>query len=92
MKAAEVLRLDLTKKVFQACGVAANGGVIIMRKLRCAQVLPCFASAPACLVGTEACASAHHWARALMTLGDEVRLIPPAPKSSRSVSMASDMS
>ena len=78
MEAAAVIGLDLAKNVFQVHGVAADGGVVIKRQLRRAQMLPFFASLPPCLVGMEACASAHHWARELMALGHEVRLMAPA--------------
>ena len=70
--------LDLAKSVFQVHAVDAAGEVIIRRKLRRAQVLPFFAGLEPCLVGMEACASAHHWARELAALGHDVRLMPPA--------------
>ncbi len=78
MDAAAIIGLDLAKNLFQVHGVAADGGVVVRRQLRRAQMLPFFASLPPCLVGMEACASAHHWARELMALGHEVRLMPPA--------------
>jgi transposase len=52
--------------------------VLIRRKLRRTEVIRFFAELPPCLVGMEACASAHHWARELMAIGHEVRLMPPA--------------
>ncbi len=55
--------LDLAKSVFQAHGVDAAGQVAIRRKLRRAEVLKFFQTLPACLIGMEACATAHHWAR-----------------------------
>jgi transposase len=64
--------------VFQVHGVNARGGVTIRRALRRGQVLGYFAKLPPCLVGMEACATAHYWARELRGLGHEVRLIPPA--------------
>jgi transposase len=70
--------LDLAKSVFQVHGVDAAGEVVITRKLRRAQVLAFFAKLPPCLVGMEACGSAHYWARELAALGHQVRLIPPA--------------
>ena len=69
--------LDLAKSVFQVHGVDEAGAVTVRRKLRRAQVLPFFAGLGRCLVGLEACAGAHHWARELVALGHEVRLIPP---------------
>lgn len=70
--------LDLAKSIFQVHGIAENGKVLVRRTLRRSQVLPFFRSLPACLVGTEACASAHHWAREIAALGHAVRMMPPA--------------
>jgi transposase len=70
--------LDLAKNVFQAHGASASGAVVFRKKLRREQVLTFFARQPRCRVAMEACASAHHWARAIGELGHEVRLIPPA--------------
>src|SRR5579872_2163671 len=68
--------LDLAKSVFQVHGVDAAGEVVVRRKLRRSQLLAFFARQPACLVGMEACASSHHWARELIALGHEVKLMP----------------
>jgi transposase len=70
--------LDLAKSAFQVHAVDVNGEVIAARKLRRGQLVAFFAELPRCLVAMEACSSAHHWARQLMALGHEVRLIPPA--------------
>ena len=70
--------IDLAKNVFQVHGVDAQGDVVVVRKLRRAQVIEFFAKVPACLIGMEACATAHHWARELTKLGHTVRLLPPA--------------
>ena len=70
--------LDLAKSVFQVHGVDASGAVVVRKTLRRAQVLPFFAKLPRCLVGMEACGTSHHWARELIKLGHEVRLMPPA--------------
>ena len=70
--------LDLAKSVFQVHAIDGDGTVLVRRKLRRAEVVGFFTNLPACLVGMEACASAHHWARELMALGHEVRLMPPA--------------
>lgn len=70
--------LDIAKSVFQVHGVAADGEVVIRRQLRRAQMLGFFAKLPGCLVGIEACASAHFWGRELRRLGHEVRLMPPS--------------
>ena len=70
--------LDLAKKVFQVHGVDGLGTVTIRRSLRRDRVLAFFSRLPCCLIGMEACATAHYWARELRKLGHEVRLIPPA--------------
>lgn len=70
--------VDLAKHVFQVHAVDASGTVIVARALRRRDLLSFFQSLPPCLVGMEACGSAHHWGRELMALGHEVRLIPPA--------------
>jgi transposase len=70
--------LDLAKHWFQVHGVAASGQVVVRRKLRRGEVLAFFQSLPPCLVGMEACATAHHWARELTKLGHTVKLMPPA--------------
>ena len=69
--------LDLAKSVFQVHGADQDGRPVVRKKLRRGQVLGFFAGLPPCLIGLEACASAHHWARELQALGHEVRLIPP---------------
>lgn len=69
--------LDLAKSVFQVHGADEDGKPVVRKRLRRAQVVGFFAKLPACLVGMEACSSAHHWARELQALGHEVRLIPP---------------
>jgi transposase len=69
--------LDLAKSVFQVHGVDAEGGVVFRRQLRRAQMLPFFKKQPLCLVGMEACATSHHWAREIEALGHQVRLMPP---------------
>ena len=68
--------LDLAKSVFQVHGVDEAGGVVIRRQIRRGQLLQFFAKQPACVVGMEACASSHHWARELSALGHEVKLMP----------------
>jgi transposase len=69
--------LDLAKKVFQVHGVDAEGKVVVARKLRRKEVLAFFARLPPCLVGMEACGSAHYWAREIGKLGQIVKLILP---------------
>jgi transposase len=69
--------VDLAKNVFQVHGVDAEGAVVVRRKLRRRQVLAFFKKLPPCLVGMEACATAHYWAREIAALGHEVKLMPP---------------
>ncbi len=69
--------LDLAKNVFHVVGCNAHGKIVRKRMLKRSQVLAYFANLPVSLVGMEACASAHYWARELGTLGHEVKLIPP---------------
>ena len=68
--------LDLAKNVFQVHGVDAEGRVGVARQLRRKQVLAFFAKLPPCLVGIEACGSAHYWAREIAKLGHTVKLMP----------------
>ena len=70
--------LDIAKKVFQVHGIDGAGAILVQRSLRRAQVLGWFAAQPACLIGLEACATSHYWARELSKLGHTVKLIPPA--------------
>ena len=69
--------VDIAKSIFQIHAVDAAGEPVIRRQLRRRQVLPFFKKQPACLVGIEACATSHHWAREITKLGHEVRLMPP---------------
>ena len=68
--------LDLAKHVFAVHGVDTEGGVVVRKVLRRGQVLSFFGRLPRCVVGMEACATAHYWARELCALGHEVRLMP----------------
>jgi transposase len=68
--------LDIAKNVFQVHGIDAAEKVVVRKQLRRGQVMKFFGALPACLVGMEACATAHHWARELTKLGHEVRLMP----------------
>lgn len=70
--------LDIGKDVFQAHGIAADGTVIFNRTIRRKQLLKFFEKLPSCLIGIEACGSAHHWARELLAIGHDVRLMPAA--------------
>lgn len=68
--------LDLGKDVMQAHGITADGTVVFNRTIRRRQLLKFFRALPRCLIGMEACGSAHHWARELSGIGHEVRLMP----------------
>jgi transposase len=78
MQTITTIGLDIAKSVFQVHGVDAEGNVVIRRQLKRRYVLAFFEKLPPCLVGIEACASAHHWSRELRALGHTVRLMPPA--------------
>ena len=69
--------LDTAKNLFQVHGADAQGRPVLKRKLARGKVQEFFATLPRCLVGLEACAAAHYWARELTKLGHEVRLMPP---------------
>jgi len=78
MQTITTIGLDIAKSVFQVHGVDAEGNVIFRRQLKRRYVLAFFEKLPRCLVGIEACASSHHWSRAIQALGHTVRLMPPA--------------
>jgi transposase len=78
MKEVITVGLDIAKHVFQAHGIALDGKVLFRRRLRRGEVVAFFAELPSCLIGIEACATAHFWARQLIGLGHNVRLIPAA--------------
>lgn len=69
--------IDLAKQVFQVHGVDGQERVVLKRQLRRQQVLAFFGKIEPCLIGMEACASAHYWARELMKLGHSVKLMAP---------------
>jgi transposase len=78
MKEVSTIGVDIAKRVFQVHGVDRSGAVVVRRALRRSQMLTWFAKLPPCVIGMEACATAHYWARELRRFGHEVRLIPPA--------------
>src|SRR3954463_7610824 len=78
MQTITTICLDIAKSVFQVHGVDAGGQVVVRRQLKRRYVLMFFQKLSPCLVGIEACASAHHWSRELQALGHTVRLMPPA--------------
>mgnify|MGYP000409805780 CR=1 FL=1 len=71
--------LDLAKNVFQVHAVNEAGTVVLRKRLSRSQMPRFFAKLSPCLIGMEACATSHYWAREMTALGHEVRLIPPAP-------------
>lgn len=78
MKEVSIVGLDLAKRVFQVHGVDAQGRVTAQKRLSRSEVVDWFGKLTPCLVGMEACATSHYWARELTKLGHQVRLIPPA--------------
>jgi len=77
MSKVTTIGLDLAKAVFQVHGIDEADKVVVRKRLRRGQVLAFFGGLRPCLIGMEACATAHHWARELRALGHEVRLMPP---------------
>lgn len=69
--------IDLAKNVFQVHGANERGKAVLRKQLKRDQVAAFFANMPPCLIGMEACGSAHHWARKLQELGHTVRLMAP---------------
>lgn len=78
MQVVTAVGLDIAKSVFQVHGIDAEGKAVVQRKLKRRYVLAFFEKLPPCLVGIEACATSHYWARELQALGHRVRLMPPA--------------
>jgi transposase len=78
MQTITTIGLDIAKSVFQVHGVDATGQVVMRRQLKRRYVLAFFQKLPPCLIGIEACASAHHWSRELQAMGHSVKLMPPA--------------
>jgi transposase len=69
--------VDLAKSVFCVHGVDCHGKSVLHRELTRAKMKEFFANAPTCVVGMEACGSAHYWGRELQALGHTVRLMAP---------------
>lgn len=76
MEKIATIGLDIAKQVFQVHGVNRAGAMVSRRKLRRDDVVCFFKELPPCLIGIEACATGHHWARVLIALGHDVRLMP----------------
>jgi transposase len=70
--------LDIAKSVFQVHGVDVDGAVMIRKRISRVKVVEFFATLTPCLVGIEACPTAHYWSRKLQALGHTVRLMPPS--------------
>ena len=75
MQEINVIGLDLAKNIFHVYGVNRQGQPVVSRKLRRHQMHSYFRQLPACLIGMESCATSHYWARELVALGHEVRLM-----------------
>ncbi len=71
------LGIDLAKNVFQLHGADARGRAVLSRRVKRSQLLDAVASLPPCVIGMEACGSAHHWGRAFEQLGHTVKLMSP---------------
>ena len=74
---ATTIGLDIAKTVFQVHGVDRAGKMVLRKQLKRGQVLAFFANLPPAVIGIEACAGSHYWARELIKLGHEVRLMAP---------------
>jgi transposase len=74
---ATTIGFDIAKSSFQVHGADERGKTVLRKKLVRGRVLEFFANLPPCVIGMEACGSAHYWARELIKLGHEVRLMPP---------------
>lgn len=72
-----IIGIDLAKSVFQLHGVNAQGEVVLEKKVRRSAFLAALEKLPPCIIGMEACATSHYWARQIRALGHDVRLIPP---------------
>jgi len=75
MNEVSTIGLDIAKSVFQVHGIDAEGAVVVRKRLSRKKVLAFFADLPPCLVGIEACPSAHHWSRELSKLGHAVGMM-----------------
>ncbi len=71
--------LDIGKSVFQVHGVDVAGAVVIRKRISRLKLLEFFANLPSCLVGIEACPSAHHWGRELLALGHTTKPLRREP-------------
>jgi transposase len=74
----KILGIDLAKRVFQFHGINTEDKVILKKRLSRNKLIEFIAKLPPCLIGMEACSTAHYWGRKFKSLGPEVRLINPA--------------
>ena len=77
MKEVTIIGFDLAKNVFQLHGAAADGSVVFRKKLTRVQFHKFMSAHPACIVAMEACGSSHYWAREMVLMGHDTRLIAP---------------
>jgi transposase len=77
MKRAYYVGLDIAKNIFQVFAADGRGREIGNRKIGRKPMIEFFANLRPCVIGVEACGTAHHWARTLEKMGHRVRLIPP---------------
>src|SRR6202521_809702 len=73
--------LDIAKNVFQVHGIDADEKVVVRKQLRRGKLMAFFEALSPCVIGIEACATAHHWARELTKLGHEMITLGPAAKT-----------
>ena len=73
MEEISTVGIDIAKSVFQVHAIDVDGNVVVRRQLRRQQMLKFFAQVPPCLIGIEACGTAHYWARQLSAFGHDVR-------------------
>ena len=76
MEKITTIGLDIAKSVFQVHGINAAGEAVVRRRLSRGRVIGFFEKLPRCLIGIEACNTSHYWARELIALGHDVRLMP----------------
>lgn len=76
MAEVRVVGLDIAKSVFQLHGLDDAGATVLQKRLTRARLLPFFEKLPPCLVGIEACATSHYWAREIARFGHDVKLMP----------------
>ena len=70
-----VVGIDIAKNVFQVCWVDPDSGELVNRQVKRASLLQLFANRERYLIGMEACGGAQHWARMLIGLGHDVRIM-----------------